>query len=735
MTRLSKSCHSRKFRTCASLLLLALAAQQSVAAQEKKKSDQANQNQPALVTADQMVYDRDLNLVTARGHIEVDQGGQVLKAETLSYNLKQDIIIATGKVSFIQDTGEVTFADYMEVTGDMKEATSRGMRMLMVDDSRMAAGYSRRIDGTLVVLDRGIYTACKPCAEDPAKPPIWAVKGERMIYDQTAHLIEYENAWLEVGGIPVAYTPYLSTPDPSTKRASGLLPSSVLSNNILGTGVRTPYFQIIDDQQDVELIPMVTSNSDTFFGAVYRYKDNDAEMKTTVSVTNLNSPNYSGKQITGWHLDSTFLYDIDSNWRAGWSLQRSADQYYLQTIDIYPPQPYLTMHPFVENFTYSNYFAVEAYSFQSLSTQALPVGATVPQKDPIVFPQVTYSYVSDPDALGGYWSFDSHSAAISRLKGTNVRQENSLTSWHLPNTFDDGEVIKLTASLRADVYNSDHVTTDTAGTQNASRLVPDIALDWRYPFTRIDEHSSQTITPIVMVAASPNSGNSAKIPNNDSLDFELDDMNIFSPTPSSGFDRIVTGPRVAYGAQYTIVNRGGQSADLLLGQSYQQHGQNELPVGTGLDHNLSDVVGRVGISPSNNLTMQYRFRLDKDNLEIRRSEVSTSIGPRPLNLNVGYVFFDKLSPTSPFTAREQVSATLSAQFSHYWSSQLYTIQNLGQTAGPLQTGARVTYEDDCFLVAADAGSLHTTSKVFSVGHYFNLRIVFKTLGQLPVDLF
>ncbi len=731
--------------SCASLLVLSLTVPSLALAETQgpdKKKAESSQNQPAVVTADQIVYDRDLNLVTARGHVEIDQGGAVLMADTLSYNLKQDIIIATGHVSYTETTGEVTYADYMEVTGDMKESTSRGIRVLMVDDSRMAARYARRTDGTLLVLDKGVFTACKPCADDPDEPPVWAVKGERMIYDQTAHTIEYENAWLEVAGIPVAYTPYLSTPDPSIKRASGWLPPGVLTNNILGTGVKTPYFQIIDQQQDITLEPMFTSNGDAMMAAIYRYKDFDIESKTTVSATNLNSPNYSGKSIVGWHLDSSLLYDIDENWRAGWSLQRSSDQYYLPTIDINPPKPFLAMHPFVEDFTYSNYFAVEAYSFQSLSSQALPIGATLPLKDPVVFPQITYSYVSDTDPSGGYWSFDSHSAAITRFKGTNPlqpdtndRQVNTQTSWHMPISLDDGELYRITATLRADAYNSDHLTSSNSGTQNASRIVPDVAIDWRYPFTRIDEHSSQTLTPIVMVAASPNTGNSSKIPNNDSLDFELDDMNIFSPTPSTGYDRVVTGPRVAYGGEYTVTNRGGQSADILIGQSYQQHPQSELPVGTGLDTDVSDIVGRIDFAPSNNLTMQYRFRLDHADLEIRRSEVSTSIGPKPLNLNIGYVFFDRLSPTSPFTAREQVSSTLSAQFSHYWSTQLYTIQNLGQTAGPLQTGGRLVYDDDCFTVKLDAGSLHTTSEVFSVGHYFNLLIVFKTLGQLPVDLF
>ena len=726
-----------RFRTAASLLLLSLAAADAGWAQEqgKKKGGEHPQDQPALVTADQIVYDRDLNLVTARGHVEVDQGGQVLIADALSYNLKQDIIIAAGKVSYTDITGMVTYADYMEITGDMKEATARGIRVLMIDDSRMAGRYARRTDGTLTVLDKAVYTACKPCAEDPSQPPVWVIKGERVIHDQDTHLVEYENAWLEVEGVPVAYTPYLSHGDPTVKRVSGWLPPGVINNNILGTAVRTPYFQIIDAAQDITLTPMLTSTGDAMLGATYRYKDYDGEMKTTVSATNLNAPNYTGKNIVGWHLDSTFLYDIDPNWRGGWDMQRASDQNYLPTLNIHPLQPFLKMRPYLENFTYSNYFAVEAYSFQSLTSAVLPPGATPLQKDPIVFPMLTYSYVSDPDSLGGYWTSDSHSAVVSRLKGSDDRQINTQSAWHLPFGTDDGQLFRLTTGLRADAYNSDHVTATVAGTQNATRIVPDIAIDWRYPFTRVDEHSSQTLTPIVMAAASPNVGNSGKIPNNDSLDFELDDMNIFSPTPSSGFDRLLTGPRIAYGGQYTIANRGNESADILLGQSYQASQQKVLPTGSGLDGHWSDIVGRTDFSPSTNVVLQYRFRLDHDNFELRRSEVSTSLGPKPLNLNIGYVFYDRLSPTSPFTAREQISSTLSAQVSHFWSTQLYTIQNLGQSAGPLQSGARVVYDDECLTVKFDAGSIHTTSAVFSVGHYFNILFVFKTLGQLPLDLF
>ena len=224
-------------------------------------------------------------------------------------------------------------------------------------------------------------------------------------------------------------------------------------------------------------------------------------------------------------------------------------------------------------------------------------------------------------------------------------------------------------------------------------------------------------------------------PNEDSLDFELDDTNIFKSNPGTGYDRILTGPRVAYGAEYTIVNRGSASADILLGQMYQAHPQTVFPLGSGLDKHLSDIVGRTNVSPSGNFSVQYDFRLDREDLTLRRSEFATSIGPRPLNLQTSYVFYDKLNPASPFDSREQLSTTLTAQMSHFWSTQLYQIENLGVGAGPLQTGIRLTYEDECFLVTADAGDRKTTLKTFSAGHYLMFRVYFKTLAQLPVDVF
>ena len=139
-----------------------------------------SEGQPALLTADQIVHDRDLDIVTARGHVEVDQGGRILLADSLSYNMKQDVVVAAGNVSLTEETGEVTFADYIELTGDLKDGTTKSVRILMIDDSRIAANQGRRRAGDRSVFDKALYTACgrptakpKPRSASPiCRPPV-----------------------------------------------------------------------------------------------------------------------------------------------------------------------------------------------------------------------------------------------------------------------------------------------------------------------------------------------------------------------------------------------------------------------------------------------------------------------------------------------------------------------------------------------------------------------------------
>lgn len=734
---------SRLRRATPSLMAIAIALGPVTLTSPSAKADDAPHQKkhresggPAEITADQIEHDRDLNSVTARGHVEVHQSGRILLADTLSYNLKQDVIIASGNVSLTDLDGEVTFADYMEITGDMKEAVAQGIRMVMIDDSHMEGSTVRRVGGTRTILNNASYSACKPCAEHPDDPPLWQLKAKSVTHDEVEHVVEYEDMWLDIAGIPVAYSPYFSHTDPMVKRKSGLLAPGVINNSSLGTAVRTPYFQVIDDYHDVTLTPLLSTNRGEQLGVKDRWRTFNGDTQTFFSIANETGGGEGGKDTIGWHIDAKGQFDLNDVWRTGYTVQRASDQDYLSIYDYRTSKPYLTTNPYMEGFGYRSYASVEAYSFQSLSSTTSSQYTTQMTKgEPLIAPLGTYSYVGEPGEAGGYWSLDARTAAITREHGTNSRRLNTQTNWNLPATTSDGQVINFSTGLRADAYDSDNVTDMHSGSAQASRTIPSASLDWRYPLSKVGAISSQTLTPIVVTTVAPFGGNPSKIPNEDSLAFELDDVNIFSPDPYTGYDHVFSGPRVAYGGEYNVSSRGLPALDLLLAQSYQVHPDRNFQPGSGLDEYVSDYVGRVGVTPSENMSFTYRFRADKDSGVLRRSEINSLMGPKALRLAASYVFFDKLSDTSPYNSREQLSTSLTTHVSHYWATQLYSVENLGVNAGPQNYGARLIYDDECMQMVLDAGNNHTTAVAATSGRFVVLRLNFKTVTQFPVDLF
>ena len=127
--------------------------------------------------------------------------------------------------------------------------------MLLADRSRLAANAMRRTNANHTELVRGVYSPCDLCKNDPTAPPLWQLKAREIDHDKELQLVEFRDAVMEIDGWPVFYTPYLSTPDPSVKRASGFLVPSIGSSNTLGAHVTIPYFLVLGPDKDVTFAP------------------------------------------------------------------------------------------------------------------------------------------------------------------------------------------------------------------------------------------------------------------------------------------------------------------------------------------------------------------------------------------------------------------------------------------------------------------------------------------------
>src|ERR1051326_4618593 len=184
------------FAVVGAIVALALLASSGFA-QSIGAGKRPDKNAPVVFQADEVQYDDQLALTVAKGHVEISQGGEVLLADTVSYNQRTDTITASGHVSLLMPTGEVVFAEFMELRDSMNNAFAQNVRMLLADRSRLAANAARRVNGNRLELRRGVYSPCDLCERDPSAPPAWQLKAREISDDKEQKLIEFRDAELD----------------------------------------------------------------------------------------------------------------------------------------------------------------------------------------------------------------------------------------------------------------------------------------------------------------------------------------------------------------------------------------------------------------------------------------------------------------------------------------------------------------------------------------------------------
>ena len=141
----------------------------------------------------------------------------------------------------------------MDLSDDFRDGFVDSLRLDAPEQTRFAAERAERSSGNFTVFQNGVYTACEPCKDDPKKPPKWQVKAARIIHDQGEKMMYFEDARLEFFGVPLAYLPYLSAPDPTVKRKTGVLMPSYSTSSVYGLGVSVPYYWALAPDYDADL--------------------------------------------------------------------------------------------------------------------------------------------------------------------------------------------------------------------------------------------------------------------------------------------------------------------------------------------------------------------------------------------------------------------------------------------------------------------------------------------------
>ena len=718
----------------AAALALALAAGAALA-----QSPEEVKRLPALIAADEVVYDRELDVVTARGNVEIVQGQRIVRADTVSFNRRANLVTASGNVSLVENTGDVIFADYAELTEDMREGVVQNFRALLADQSRLAATSGRRTQGNITVLRQVVYSACELCKEDPTRAPVWQLKAARAQHDQAARTVSYRDAWLEFGGVPLIYTPYLEHPDGTVRRESGLLVPRIGTSSVLGGFYVQPYFQTLGDSADVTAESYIYTKDNPMLAAEYRQRFTNGAITLNASGTYAHEYNDDNKRIGGeefrGHVGGAGRWDLDDTWRTGFELARASDDTYLLRYKLmdrfrFIDRNTLTTRPYLEGFRGRSYANAEAFAFQGLREQDDPGQA------PFVFPKLFYQYFFEPDSRGGHFRFDSYSYAIARSEGVDDQRTAAVFGYYLPYIASTGEVWNFQATVQGDLFNtsslgqpsSDAFTPTDDGFH--ARLFPQVALGWRYPLTRVDAGIRTLIEPVASVVAAPRIGGQNQLPNEDSLAIDFDDTNLFRPSRFTGYDRVEGGQRINYGLNTALHQIGTPyRAGLFVGQSYRFQTDGKFPPESGLESNSSNIVGRLSFTAHEWLNGSYRFNFSADDFAASQTTAALRFGPDAANLTLAYSYISKASQPNLDFDLEQLATRFAVRIDENWRFAVRDVRQFGQDSGVLRFNTTLVYEDECFLFGIDFEHRNTGSRDDPPDTSVVLRFALRNLGE------
>jgi len=625
----------------AAILLVGFAAPGYAASELAVPNFQPQPGAQMLVESDQLVYDYDNHTVSAVGNVRIYYNGYTLQAEKVTYIKLTKRLIATGRVKMTDPSGASTYADQIDITDDFSDGFVQSLRVDTPQLTHFAAERAERAgttNGETTTLSNGVYTACEPCKEHPERPPLWQVRAAKIIDNHQEKMIYFHNAALEFMGVPIAWVPYFSTPDPSVKRKSGFLAPSYGYSPTLGWSVTAPYFLALAPNYDLTISPTYYTNQGFLGDVEWRHRLSNGQYTINVAGIDQNDPKafLSGTfpQESGTYAQRCFRgsirttgdFTINQYWSVGWDGFVATDRTFTRNYNVFVTDGTSNIH--LTGLGERSYFDARAMYFQILTDLphvpdvAGPLSGLNPAnpfntpadnvpsywndqfdqgRQAIVAPVIDYKHIFADPVLGGELAIKSNLTALTRseddpfavdlngdklftpnekfyhgIAGTFARASTEV-SWQRQFIGPMGQLITPFASLRGDAFGlnpNGPAPTALTPNQSAFRGMPAVGVEWSWPVMATLGSSTHVFEPMAQVIVRPNEMMAGQLPNEDAQSLVFDDSNLFSRDKFSGWDRIEGGTRLNAGLHYDGTFANGASLDGLFGQSYQLAGQN-----------------------------------------------------------------------------------------------------------------------------------------------------------------
>lgn len=715
-------------------------------AQERSPSTAVQQadsiNEILSFAADNVEYDNSGDTVTARGNVTLTRDAWHLRADAVTWNRTTGRVTASGNVALTGPDGETAYGDSVELNDSLRDGIVENLLVVFSNGARAAATRGTRMPNGDMALDRAAYSPCP--VVDPhgcTQNPTWQVRAARVYYDRANNRVRYDGARIELFGLPLIPLPFLSHPAIGIP-GTGFLVPTVRLDRTNGVEFALPYYVRLSDRNDLTITPHLYSDAAPMAEAQLRGLTANGAWQVQGFGTYSNRVSVTGASGAGQnafrgYFDASGGFQFDPRWSLSASTRVATDRTFLRRYDISRDDRLRSTFTLARNGG-SSYLTISGWAVQTLRTNDLQ------GQQAIALPAIDFRQRLDDPWLGGQILAEINTLALTRTDGQDTQRLFAAARWDLRRLTPWGQQVQVTALARTDLYHTQSVAATPVPSYRGrsgfqTRAFTAGAADISWPLVGRLGTGIQRLTPRIQLVASTPVDN-VDIPNEDSRAFELEDSNIFAINRFPGFDRFEDTTRLTYGAEWAY-QRPHLSFQAQIAQSYRLSTQPVLFAnGTGLTDRTSDVVGRTTVSYRNYLRLTHRFRLDKDNLAVRRNEMDVTVGGRRTYAILGYLRLNRdiVSLGEDLPDREEARVGARIQLARYWSVFGSAIVDLTDRAEdptsiadgytPIRHRLGFAYEDECLTIGVTWKRDYQATGDAQRGNTFLLRLAFRNLG-------
>ncbi len=633
-----------------------------------------------LIDGDKLELHMDRKM-RALGQASISRGQQSIAGDNIDYDLQNDELHVTGNVQIRLDNAQINGSELrLQLSSHLGEFKNASFKMLPAEPSTPAKtqhkpaedaskttldyptqartssasdvlgslylnttfsarklGSNGRGDAKTVLfegqdvkrLKEARYTTCAPGVDD------WYIKADELKLNSYTESGSAKNAYLEIKGVPVLYTPWLNF-SYNEQRKSGLLAPTYGTTSNSGVEIAVPYYWNISPNMDATITARALSRRGVQLQGEFRYLEE--RFSGVDHVEYLPDDDQTSKDR--YYANLQHRHDFGQGWTAGYDFEKVSDGQYFADLSTLITNTSRVNLPQQINLDYHDdtwRFNALAQQFQTLDQTSYPY-QRLPQMS--LLGEKFYGPIY-AQAYSELVLFNQNNRAPVAATGMRATFYPSL-SWPMNQAYG---YLKPKLGLHHTSYSLDN---DPNNHDSYHRTLPIASLDGSLFFDRdfniADRAYTQTLEPRLFYLYIPNA-NQANMPVFDTSQSDLNFSSLFSENQFNGNDRINNANQLSLSLTARLIetDTGTQRLAATIGQRYYFNDQK-----VALDYadrsayrssNSSDILAGLNTNLKTHWNLDAFWQYNTDQDKFVSTTITSRYTPEPgksLNLSYSY---------------------------------------------------------------------------------------------------